>query len=183
MLILASKSPRRRELLDLAGLEYICIPSDADENVPEDLVPAQVPEYLAVKKADAVLAAHPEDMVLGSDTLVVCDGQIMGKPENEQDAFRMLRQLSGKAHQVYTGVAILSAGKRDSFTTVTDVEFYPLTDEEIWAYIHTGEPMDKAGAYGIQGKGSLLVKGIRGDYFTVVGLPVAEVARHLAAMR
>ena len=107
----------------------------------------------------------------------------MGKPKDAEDAARMLRGLSGRTHHVYTGVALLSAKRQDVFYSVTEVEFYPLTEEEIQNYIATGEPMDKAGAYGIQGRGAVLVKGIRGDYFTVVGLPVAETARHLKAMR
>ncbi|MBO6163760.1 MAG: septum formation inhibitor Maf [Lachnospiraceae bacterium] len=181
MLILASQSPRRMELLDLAGLKYICIPSDADETVPAELAAEDTPEYLAVRKADAVLAEHPEDVVLGADTLVVMDGKPLGKPANEAEARDMLRRLSGREHYVYTGVAILSKDRRSVFTSVTKVEFFPLSDREIDAYIATGEPMDKAGAYGIQGRGALLVKRIRGDYFTVVGLPVAEVVRHLPA--
>ena len=179
MLILASKSPRRRELLDLAGLTYTCIPSDVDETVPEGMAPEDMPEYLAAKKAEAVLAGHPGDTVLGSDTLVILDGEVMGKPATQQEARDMLNSLSGRVHYVYTGVAILSAQRRCTFTTCTKVEFYPLTEEEIEDYICSGEPMDKAGAYGIQGRGSLLVKRIQGDYYTVVGLPIAEVVRHL----
>ncbi len=181
MLILASKSPRRQELLTLAGLEHICIPSDVEEIVPEGTLPEDLPALLALQKAEAVFSAHPSDTVLGSDTIVVSDGQILGKPKNEEDAFSMLRALSGKAHTVYTGAAILAHDRREVFTSATEVVFYPLSDEEIRAYIATGEPMDKAGAYGIQGKGSLFVKEIRGDYYTVVGLPLAEVARRLKA--
>lgn len=181
MLILASKSPRRRELLDLAGLTYDCIPSQADETIPEGMAAEEVPEYLAVKKAEEVWEKHPQDVVLGSDTLVLMDGEPLGKPHTAEEAREMLHFLSGKAHYVYTGVAILSKDKKAAFTTVTKVEFYNLTEEEIEEYIATGEPMDKAGAYGIQGKGSLLVKRIAGDYYTVVGLPIAEVVRHLRA--
>lgn len=179
MLILASRSPRRRELLDQAGLSYCCIPSDADETFPEGAAMEDVPEILATRKAEDILAEHPQDVVLGADTLVLLDGKPLGKPVNKDDARHMLRKLSGREHYVYTGVAILSEGRRVIFTTVTKVEFFPLSDREIDAYIATGEPMDKAGAYGIQGRGCLLVKRIHGDYFTVVGLPVAEVVRHL----
>ena len=179
MLILASQSPRRKELLELAGLTFTCLPSRGEEIVPEGMPAAEEPEYLAGKKAEEIFAAHPEDVVIGSDTLVLLDGKPLGKPHSEEEAFAMLRALSGREHEVCTGVAILSPQGRESFTSVTKVEFYPLSDEEIRAYIRTGEPMDKAGAYGIQGKGSLLIRRIDGDYYTVVGLPLAEVVRRL----
>ncbi len=179
MLILASGSPRRKELLDLTGRAYRCIPSEAEEGVPEGTEPQDVPELLAVKKAEAVLASHPDDIVIGADTLVELDGQILGKPSTPPEAVEMLRRLSGNTHMVYTGVAILSAARREHFTTVTKVEFYSLTEEEIQDYVATGEPMDKAGGYGIQGKGALLVKRIHGDFYTVMGLPIGEVERHL----
>ena len=179
MLILASGSPRRKELLEMVGRPYQCEPSEADETVPEGMEPQDIPEFLAVKKAKAVLAKHPEDMVLGADTIVELDGQVLGKPGTKEEAAQMLRMLSGETHMVYTGVAILSAGQEAHFTTVTKVEFYPLSEEEIQEYIATGEPMDKAGAYGIQGKGALLVKRIHGDFYTVMGLPIGEVERHL----
>ena len=179
MLILASGSPRRRELLELTGRPYQCIPSEAEEGVPEGTEPQDVPEFLAVKKAEAVLETHPQDIVIGADTIVELDGQILGKPSTPEEAVQMLRQLSGNTHMVYTGVAILSAERREHFTTVTKVEFYNLTEEEIQAYVATGEPMDKAGGYGIQGKGALVVKRIHGDFYTVMGLPIGEVERHL----
>lgn len=204
MLILASASPRRRELLGLTGYDFEVQVSEADESVESGLPVEEVVMTLARRKAEAVfcnrLASHLDDgnvyhcdngssslgggdIVLGSDTIVVLDGQIMGKPKDAEDAARMLRGLSGRTHHVYTGVALLSAKRQDVFYSVTEVEFYPLTEEEIQNYIATGEPMDKAGAYGIQGRGAVLVKGICGDYFTVVGLPVAETARHLKAIR
>lgn len=179
MLILASGSPRRKELLEMVGRPYRCVPSEADETVPEGMEPQDIPEFLAVKKAEAVLAKYPEDMVLGADTVVELDGQVLGKPHSEEEAAQMLRMLSGETHMVYTGVAILSSDQKAHFTTVTKVEFYPLTEDEIQEYIATGEPMDKAGAYGIQGRGALLVKRIHGDFYTVMGLPVGEVERHL----
>ncbi|MCD8010918.1 MAG: Maf family protein [Lachnospiraceae bacterium] len=179
MLILASESLRRRQLLELAGLEFRCEPSHVDESVPEGLAAEDVPEYLAQKKAEDIWKAHPDDVVLGADTLVVFEGEILGKPHSDEEAYEMLRSLSGEVHHVYTGVAIHSREKTVSFTSVTKVEFYDLTDEEIRAYIATGEPRDKAGAYAIQGKGSLFIKRIHGDYYTVMGLPLAEVVRHL----
>lgn len=179
MLVLASASPRRKELLQLAGLEFTCAPADTPESVPEGILPEDIPEYLAVCKAEAVQKQYPDAVILGADTLVELDGIILGKPGDERSAFHMLRRLSGKTHHVYTGVCILSGEEKESFTTCTKVEFYSLTDEEIWEYIHTGEPMDKAGAYGIQGRGALLVKRIQGDFYTVMGLPIGEVARRL----
>lgn len=179
MLILASASPRREQLLRMVGLDFTCISPKIEEWVPDSVRPEDIPEYLAVKKAEAVLAQNPGNTVIGADTLVELDGQVMGKPGDERSAYYMLRTLSGKTHHVYTGVALKTDSELVSFTTVTKVEFYSLTDEEIWAYIHTGEPMDKAGGYAIQGKGALMVKRIQGDYYTVMGLPISEVVRHL----
>ena len=180
MIILASTSPRRKELLSMAGIEYTCIPSDAEEIIPDDLPADKVPEHLSFIKADAVFRSHPEDTVIGADTIVYVDGEILGKPKDKDDAFFMLKKLSGRTHTVFTGVTVISPAGRKSFTSSTEVEFYNLSDDEIQRYIETGEPMDKAGAYGIQGYGSILVKRICGDYFTVMGLPVAEVARAIA---
>ncbi|MDO5445475.1 MAG: Maf family protein, partial [Eubacteriales bacterium] len=157
MIILASASPRRKELLTMAGIEYTCIPSDAEEIVPEDLTASAVPEYLSGIKAGSVFSQHPDDIVIGSDTIVYIDGKILGKPAGKDEAFQMLKMLSGRTHTVYTGVTILSPGKEDRFTSATEVEFYELSDEEILTYIDTGEPMDKAGSYGIQGYGAVLV--------------------------
>lgn len=182
MLILASSSPRRKELLSMAGIKYVCIPSDADETVPEGIDISKVSEYLAQVKAEAVLKRHPSDTVIGADTTVAVDGTLLGKPKDENDAFRMIRLLSGRTHTVYTGVSVMSASCSHSFTSATDVEFYDLPDSEILEYIRTGEPMDKAGAYGIQGYGSVLVKKISGDFFTVMGLPIAETIRVLRSL-
>lgn len=179
MIVLASASPRRKELLERAGFEFISVPAQTEEIVPEKIAVEDMPEYLAVKKAEAVLQDYPNDIILSADTMVELDGVIYGKPGDERSAFHMLRQLSGKTHHVYTGVCILANGEKESFTTCTKVEFYWLTDEEIWDYIHTGEPMDKAGAYGIQGRGAVLVKRIQGDFYTVMGLPIGEVFRRL----
>lgn len=179
MLILASGSPRRRELLSLITDEFEVLVSGCDEFVPEGTPAEKVPAILAEQKALAVAKLRPEDTVIGSDTVVVLNNEIFGKPKDKVHAHAMLKALSGKRHFVYTGVAVAEKGSVRSFVQKTEVEFYELSDETIEKYIATGEPMDKAGAYGIQGKGSVLVKGIIGDYFNVMGLPVAETARFL----
>ena len=179
MLILASGSPRRRELLSLITDEFEILVSGCDEFVPEGTPAKKVPAILAEQKALAVAKLRPEDTVIGSDTVVVLNDEIFGKPKDKVHAHAMLKALSGKRHFVYTGVAVAEKGEVRSFVQKTEVEFYELSDETIEKYIATGEPMDKAGAYGIQGKGSVLVKGIVGDYFNVMGLPVAETARFL----
>ncbi|MBQ6036099.1 MAG: septum formation inhibitor Maf [Lachnospiraceae bacterium] len=181
MLILASQSPRRRQLLQMAGLDFICIPADIEEVVPEGTPADEIPRLLALLKASAVLETHPDAVVIGSDTVVAIDGEVLGKPKDEEDALKMLKHLSGRTHVVHTGVAILSKDRRESFTSSTKVLFYDHTDEELRAYIATGDPMDKAGSYGIQGAGAFLVKSIEGDFYTVMGLPVAEVLRRLKA--
>ena len=179
MYILASGSPRRKELLSLMIPEYEVLVSGCDEFVPEGTPAEKVPTLLAEQKALAVSKLRPEDTVIGSDTVVVLNGEIFGKPKDKEPAHAMLKALSGKKHFVYTGVAVAENGSVRSFVQKTEVEFYKLSDETIEKYISTGEPMDKAGAYGIQGKGSVLIKGIVGDYFNVMGLPVAETARFL----
>ena len=179
MLILASGSPRRRELLSLITDEFEVLVSGCDEFVPEGTPAEKVPAILAEQKALAVAKLRPEDTVIGSDTVVVLNNEIFGKPKDKVHAHAMLKALSGKRHFVYTGVAVAEKGSVRSFVQKTEVEFYELSDETIEKYIATGDPMEKAGAYGIQGKGSVLVKGIIGDYFNVMGLPVAETARFL----
>ena len=181
MVILASQSPRRKELLGLLLEDFQVEVSQADESVDWSMGARKAVEELALRKARAVACRHPGDTVIGSDTVVVLDGQVLGKPADEADAARMLRALSGRRHQVCTGVGVISPAGERSLVSVTQVEFYPLTDEEIRWYVSTGEPMDKAGAYGIQGKGCRFIRGIEGDYFTVVGLPVAALARILPA--
>lgn len=178
-LILASGSPRRRELLGIAGLEFEVIVADIEEKIPEGATPQEAVMSLAMQKAEAVAVQYPESTVIGADTVVVCDGKILGKPKDESDAFDMLKSLSGRIHTVCTGAAIIRGSETKNFCEVTEVEFHELTDDEIRAYVKTGEPMDKAGAYGIQGKGCVLVKRINGDYFNVVGLPVSRVYREL----
>lgn len=178
-IILASGSPRRKELLTLAGVNFRVIPSGADENIDKDLSPAQTVEKLAALKASDVFSHYPNCAIIGSDTIVAADGGILGKPADENDAFNMLSSLSGKTHSVFTGVCIKTPEKTVIFSEETRVTFYPLTPDEIREYIATGEPMDKAGAYGIQGRGCTLVEKIDGDYFNVVGLPIAKTVRKL----
>jgi len=179
MYILASGSPRRKELLSLIIPEFEILVSGCEEFVPEGTPAEKVPALLAEQKALAVAKLRPDDVVIGSDTVVVLNDEIFGKPKDKDHAHAMLRALSGKKHFVYTGVAVAEKGEVRSFVQKTEVEFYELSDETIDKYIESFEPMDKAGAYGIQGKGSVLVKGIVGDYFNVMGLPVAETARFL----
>lgn len=178
-IILASASPRRSELMTLAGFRFDVICADIDEIVPEKALPQEVVMSLALQKAQAVAKDHRKSAVVGSDTVVALDGKILGKPRSEKEAAEMLRSLSGRIHKVYTGVAIICGEKVTSFFEETEVEFYPLTDQEILDYVATGEPMDKAGAYGIQGRGAVLVKRINGDYFNVMGLPISKVYREL----
>ena len=181
-LILASGSPRRRELMRYITDDFTVRVSDADETAPAGLGPGALVEHLAKQKGDAVFESCEEnDVVVSADTVVYADGKVLGKPHGESEAREMLLALSGKIHTVYTGVYIRAAQQTKSFHVATDVEFYPLTEEEISEYIATGEPFDKAGGYGIQTKGGLLVKGIRGDYYNVVGFPLAEVRRALRA--
>ena len=179
-IILASASPRRKELMELAGYDFEVICADIVEVVPEEAMPQEVVMSLALQKAQAVAAEHKDAVVIGSDTVVALDGKILGKPHSEQEACEMLRSLSGRTHKVFTGVAIVCGGKVKNFFDETDVEFYSLGDDEIKKYVATGEPTDKAGAYGIQGKGSVLVKRINGDFFSVMGLPIAKLYREMS---
>ena len=179
MLILASSSPRRKELISLISDDVKIIPSDADESYDNTTPSETVPETLAVRKAASVSKLYPNDTVIGCDTSVIIDGTILGKPLDKHDAARMLSLLSGRTHKVITGCAIFHQGKSISFSEETEVEFYPLLTSEIENYVKSGEPMDKAGAYGIQGKASLFVKSIKGDYFNIVGLPISRLNRIL----
>jgi septum formation protein len=178
-IILASQSPRRQELIGNITSDFTVIVSDAQELLPAGIAPEDAPAYLAGIKAQAVAAVHPDRVVVGADTVVILDGEILGKPRDRDDAVRMLQALSGKVHTVVTGCAVIINGKQTTFSEITRVEFYPLSEREITEYIATGEPFDKAGAYGIQGKGSVLVKRIEGDFFNVMGLPVARLKREL----
>lgn len=180
-IILASGSPRRRELLERMGIdEFDIITSDVDESLADGLPPSEQVERLSRRKADAVAAlAGPDAIVIAADTVVALDGAILGKPVDEEDASHMLWALSGVRHQVYTGVTVIKGDKVLTRHEVTAVDFRSLEPEEVELYIATGECMDKAGAYGIQGYGSLLVEGISGDYYNVMGLPVALLAQML----
>ena len=179
-IILASASPRRRELMELAGYDFEVICADIVEAVPENVQPQEVVMSLALQKAQAVAAENEDAVVVGSDTVVALDGKILGKPHSESEACEMLRLLSGRTHKVFTGVTVVGDGKEKSFFDETNVEFYPLGEDEIKKSVATGEPMDKAGAYGIQGKGSVLVKKINGDFFNVMGLPIAKLYREMS---
>ncbi len=178
-IILASSSPRRRELMSTAGLDFEIIVKDVDESIPDGIAPVDAAKMTAKKKALAVANDFEYCTVIGADTIVVAGGRILGKPADKEDACRMLRMLSGIEHEVITGVCIAVGEKIDNFAVTSKVKFYDLTDEEIEAYVETGEPMDKAGSYGIQGKGCTLVERIEGDYFNIVGLPIAEVYRKI----
>lgn len=179
-IILASASPRRRELMKLITPDFEAISTDVDEKLPEHLEPTKASEYLSVKKAVAAMEQYPDCLVIGCDTTVLCGGKILGKPADHDECVEYIRMLSGRTHQVITSCTIICTGEpMNTFTSVTDVTFRSLSDEEIEAYASTDEPYDKAGGYGIQGRGALLIKGIKGDYFTVVGLPVSELYQKL----
>ena len=179
-MILASQSPRRRELLSLITSDFQIIPSVGEENIPEGTSPEEAVLLLSRQKAAEIYSEYKNETIIAADTVVTIDGKILGKPQNEQDAAEMLRMLSGRVHSVFTGVCVMFAnGRSENFAEQTAVEFYPLSDEEIAAYIATGEPMDKAGAYGIQERGALLVKRIEGDFYNVMGLPIARLSRFL----
>jgi septum formation protein len=189
MLVLASASPRRQELLRNAGISFTVHPANIPETPLMGEIPRQCAERLACEKARAVSRQYPANLVLGADTIVVVDGEMLGKPRDEADATRMLRLLSGRTHQVTTGVCLLGplrtenhkpeTGFEETRSETTSVTMTALTDEDIRSYIATGEPMDKAGAYAIQGIASRWIPRIEGDYFNVVGLPVALVCRML----
>ncbi len=187
-IILASASPRRRDLLSLTGFDFTVIPADCEEVVGSGSAGETV-ESLARQKAEWVAEKEKKNyssdtLVIGADTVVSASGVILGKPKDENEAFSMLRSLSGREHEVYTGVSLISMDGQvnECFSVCTKVKFYELSDSEINEYIATKEPLDKAGAYGIQGRGGLLVESISGDYNNVVGLPLAAVVRRLRAI-
>lgn len=177
--ILASASPRRKELLSLAVKDFEIIPSKIPEIVPDGLEVEKHSEYLARLKANDIAKDFKNAVVIGADTSVILGNEILGKPRDREDAKRMLKMLSGNIHKVITGCAVVKNGVCDSFSVTTEVEFLGLTDKEIEDYLNTDEPYDKAGSYGIQGLGGLFVNSIKGDYFNVVGLPVAHLKRFL----
>lgn len=174
-LILASASPRRKELLQLITNEFSVCPAEADETLTQGISIENQIKELAYRKAKAVLDIYEDSIVIGSDTMVVIDSKPLGKPQDRENAIQMLEMLSGRTHEVITGVAVISNEKSIIDYRTTKVKFRNLTKKEIERYVSTGEPMDKAGAYGIQGLGAVLVEGIEGDYFSVVGLPVSLV--------
>ena len=178
-LILASASPSRRMLLEQAGLDFEVVVSGVDETVPPDYTPAQTVEALARRKGEAVQALRPEAPIIAADSVVSIDGLILGKPKDDEAAKATLRRLSGRTHQLVTGVCLLAEGKRYVFHHVPQVTFYPFTEEEIAEYVALGESRGRAGAYGIEGIGVVLVQSIQGDYPNIVGLPVAETIRRL----
>jgi septum formation protein len=175
--VLGSASPRRRELLTLIGIPHEVLPADIDETEHAGEAPAAYVERLAREKAAAVARLAPDALVIGADTTVVIDGDILGKPSDDADAARMLKRLAGRSHTVYTAVAVDHAGQVESEIEVVSVSVRPLSDGEIAAYIATREPMDKAGAYGIQGFGATIVERIDGDYFAVMGLSLVRLVR------
>ena len=177
-LILAAASPRRKELLGLYGIPFTVRAADIDETMDPDKPPFDEVARLSREKALAV-PREPEDVVVAADTIVVCDGIVLGKPRDEAQAIEMLSLLSGRAHQVMTGCTVLRGQKDETFTEVTDIHFRPLSPGEIRRYVSTGEPMDKAGAYGIQGGAALFCQRMEGDYYNVMGLPVCALGQVL----
>lgn len=183
-ILLASKSPRRREIMNLLRVPYTVVTIDGiDESYPEDLHPEKVSEFIANKKADAFLKKiGDEELIITADTVVICDGKILGKPDSENDAFNMLRLLSGKTHKVTTGVTLATKRKRISFSTETLVTFAELSDDEIKYYVDTCHPFDKAGAYGIQEWiGAVAVAKMEGSFYNVMGLPIHRLYQELKA--
>jgi septum formation protein len=186
-IVLASASPRRRELLQQIGLPFEVMPGDVPEHGRPETDPKELARALAREKALAIAEQVPDGLVIGADTIVVVDGRVLGKPVDDADARAMLRLLSGRSHQVITGVAVVDRQEGRTLAVnvdheCTDVLFLPWSEADIDAYVATGEPLDKAGAYAIQGYASVLIAGIRGCYFNVVGLPLATLARMLRAL-
>lgn len=177
--ILASKSPRRKQLMEELNIPFEIIVADIDESIDETNTLTSEIENLSYRKAEAVFKNNNDALVIGSDTIVVIDGKVLGKPKDEKMAHEMLKMLQGNKHQVITGVTLLSKDAKDSFSVVSDVYFNEMSDEEIDEYIKTKEPMDKAGSYGIQGHGSKFIKKIDGDFYAVMGFPISEVYRRI----
>ena len=175
-LILASKSPRRKEILETMGVSFEIDVADVDESVDACLSPVEAVCEISKRKAQKIAERHGDDeIVISADTIVVIDGKIIGKPKDKEDAFCILKNLSGRTHEVYTGFTVCGNGKTKTDFEVTKVHFKELCDDDIRRYIATGEPMDKAGAYGIQQKGNLFVDYIHGDYYNVVGFPISKI--------
>lgn len=166
----------------MAGYSFAAVPSRADETIAPGTPPYDAVKELSRRKAQSVAQLYPDDVVIGSDTVVEIDGGILGKPKDKTDACRMLSLLSGRTHRVYTGVCVIGGGRADTQADCTSVTFYELSEKEIMDYVNSGEPMDKAGSYGIQGRGALFVKKIDGDFYSVMGLPVSRLNRMLKAL-
>lgn len=180
-IILASQSPRRRELLERMGISpFDVIPAKGEERADPNLTPEQLVEELSRQKAAEITVGNPDALIIAADTVVAVDGTVLGKPHDRDDAVRMLQALSGREHTVYSGLTVCWQGRSVTQHEATAVRFRPLTQDDIDHYVSTGEPMDKAGSYGIQGYGCTLVEGISGDYYNVVGLPVCRLGRILA---
>ncbi len=179
MLILASQSPRRRDLLSMLGLEFTVVTADIDETMDETLSVEEAVAEVCQRKAEAVAQLHPHDTIISADTIVVVDGKVLGKPRNEDHAREMLRSLSGRSHRVMTAFCIWQKGEAMTHVEITNLRFKPLSNEEINAYVATGSPMDKAGAYGIQDQASIFVEALEGDYYNVMGLPVCALVKAL----
>lgn len=177
-IILASGSPRRKELLEQGNIPFEVIVSKAEEVITKSKA-GEIVEELSYIKASAVARDYTDRIVLGADTIVVLDGTVLGKPKDEEDAKRMLFSLQGRSHEVYTGVSLIKGGKVKSFHEKTEVYVYPMTEEEINAYVDSKDPLDKAGAYGIQGAFAIHIQKIDGDYYNVVGLPIGRVYQEL----
>ena len=179
--VLASQSPRRRELLAGVGIVFeVKVLPDVDESYPEDLPVVEIAEYIAREKA-AAYQLEPDELLITADTIVVAGQEVLGKPQSREDACRMLRLLSGRTHQVITGVSLCTVGKRRHFSVTTDVTFKPLTEQEIAYYVDTCQPYDKAGAYGIQEWiGYIGCTGLHGSYYNVMGLPVQRIYQELS---
>ncbi len=179
-IVLASQSPRRSQLLSAIGVsDFITCPAVGEEIMDPSLAPAQLVETLATQKVEEVRKKYPQKLILGADTVVAIDGKILGKPQDQTQAAIMLTQLAGRTHQVYTGVCLRQGEKQTCFHEVTAVTFRPLTPGDILRYIAQGESLDKAGGYGIQSAGSLLVESIQGDYYNVMGLPLCALGKAL----
>lgn len=177
--ILASASPRRQELIKRLFDEFLVIPADIDETLPEDIGPEFAPVFLAAEKAEAISSTYPEDLIIAADTIVLADGKILGKPGTRQEAIQMLQMLSGKTHKVITGCCLRKGDRFNSFAEETLVTFYELDECEILSYVESGGADGKAGAYGIQDGGALFVEKIDGDFYNVVGLPIARLNREI----
>lgn len=178
-IILASKSPRRKELMQLLKLPFEIIVSEIDEQIDYNNDLVKEIEKLSYQKAHAVHKDHTDALVIGSDTIVKIGNDVLGKPHSIEEAKKMLRELSDNTHQVVTAVTIINNDKVETFSEVAEVTFYPLSEEEIEEYVNTNEPMDKAGSYAIQGDGAKFIRHINGDFYTIVGLPVAELYHRL----